>query len=107
VDVLIRKPFPGNIRELAALVENAVLLAESGLILPQHLGVEYTSVPSFARTLCSSKENSETHLAFVLAQTKGNRKQTAQILGVSVRQVQRQIALMKNNPRWKPLLGDI
>jgi DNA-binding NtrC family response regulator len=107
VDVLIRKPFPGNIRELAALVENAVLLAESELILPQHLGVEYTSVPSFARTLCSSKENSETHLAFVLAHTKGNRKQTAQILGVSVRQVQRQIALMKNNPRWKPLLGDI
>jgi len=107
VDVLIRKPFPGNIRELAALAENAVLLAESGLILPQHLGVEYTSVPSLARTLCTSKENSETHIAFVLAHTKGNRKETAQILGVSVRQVQRQIALMKNNPRWKPLLGDI
>ncbi len=107
MDILVRKEYPGNIRELAALVENAVLLAESGLILPQHLSTDYISVASFARTLCSLQDDSKTHLAFVLAHTKGDRKQAAQILGVSVRQVQRRIALMKNNPRWRPLLGDI
>jgi len=107
MDILVRREYPGNIRELAALVENAVLLAESGLILPQHLGMEYYSAPSFARTLCSLREDSKRHLAFVVAHTKGDRKQAAEILGVSVRQVQRQIALMKNNPRWRSLLGDI
>ncbi len=107
MDILVRKEYPGNVRELAALVENAVLLAESGLILPQHLGMEYVAVPSFARTLCNLKENSNVHFAFVLAQTKGDRQKTARILGVSVRQVQRKIALMKDNPRWKSLFGDI
>jgi len=107
MDILLRREYPGNIRELAALVENAVLLAESELILPQHLGAEHIAVPSFARTLCSLKEDSKVQLAFVLTHTKGDRKQAADILGVSVRQVQRKIALMKNNPGWKSLLGDI
>ncbi|MDP2645373.1 MAG: sigma-54 dependent transcriptional regulator [Desulfobacterales bacterium] len=108
MDILTRKEYHGNIRELAALVENAVLLAESGLILPQHLGgMAYVSVPSFTRKLCSLKEDATAHFAFVLAHTKGNRKETAQILGISLRQVQRKIALMKNDPRWEPLLGDI
>ncbi len=107
IDILVRKEYPGNVRELIALVENAVLLAESELILPQHLGMESVSVPSFARTLCSLKENSNIHFAFVLAHTKGDRRETAQILGVSVRQIQRKIALMKNDHRWQSLLGDI
>ena len=107
MDILVRKEYPGNIRELADLVENAVLLAESGLILPQHLGMEHIAVPSLARTLCSLREDSKAHLAFVLSHTKGDRKQAAEILGVSVRQVQRKIALIKNDPRWHSLLGDI
>ncbi len=107
MDILVRKEYPGNVRELAALVENAVLLAEPGLISPQHLGMEYVSVPSFARTLRSLKEDSKLHLAFVLTHTKGDRNQAAQILGVSVRQIQRKIALIKNDPRWKSLLSDI
>lgn len=107
MDILSRREYPGNIRELAALVENAVLLAGSGLILPQHLGMEYFSAPPSARTLCSLREDSKRHLAFVLAHTKGDRKQAAEILGVSVRHVQRKIALMKNDPRWKSFTGDI
>ncbi len=35
------------------------------------------------RTLCSLKEDSKLHLAFVLAHIKGDRNQAAQILGVS------------------------
>jgi two-component system NtrC family response regulator/two-component system response regulator AtoC len=107
MDILVRKEYPGNVRELAALVENGVLLAGSGLILPRHLGMESVSVPSFTRTLCSLKENSNIHFTFVLAHTKGDRRKAAQILGVSVRQIQRKIALMKNDSRWKSLLGDI
>lgn len=106
MDILVNKEYPGNVRELIPLVENAVLLADSGLILPQHLDRESVLVPSFARTLCSLKENSNIHFAFVLAHTQGDRRK-AQILGVSVRHIQRKIALMKNDSRWKPLLNDI
>ena len=105
--MLSRKSFPGNVRELSALVENAVLLAESGTILPQHLGADLVSVSPFARTLCTLKEDSEIHLAFALTRAQGDRNRTAQILGVSVRQVQRKLSQMKTHPRWKSLLGDI
>ena len=106
VDILHHKEYPGNVRELAALVENAVLLAESDLIEPQHLGVAHVPIPPFARTLCSLAEDTNVHFAFVLAHNKGDRKKTAQILGVSVRQVQRKIAMMKKDARWKSLLDD-
>lgn len=83
-----------------------MLLTESGIVEPQHLGVANVPVPPFARTLCSLAEDATVHFAFVLAHSKGDRKKTAQILGVSVRQVQRKIALMKNDARWKSLLDD-
>ncbi len=107
IDVLASREFPGNVRELAQLVENAVLLADSSVILPRHLGEERPSVPSLGRRLHSLKENDETHVAYVFTRTKGDRKETAQVLGITVRQLQRKLAQMKNNPRWKSILGDI
>ena len=106
MDVLTAKNFSGNIRELAQIVENAVLLTDSPMILPSHLGEEPLQTPSFARTLCSFKENYDTHLVYVYVHTKGNTKQTAQILNVSVRQVQRKLTGLRQNPRWKSMLGD-
>ncbi len=38
MNLLTQKDYPGNIRELAQMVENAVLLAEGPVILPVHLG---------------------------------------------------------------------
>ena len=107
IDVLARREFRGNIRELAQLVENAVLFAESSAILPRHLREEGPSVPSLGRRLQSLKENDETHVAYVLTHSKGDRKETARILGITVRQLQRKLARMKKNPRWKSILGDI
>ncbi|NVM21189.1 MAG: sigma-54-dependent Fis family transcriptional regulator [Desulfobacterales bacterium] len=104
MDVLTHKDFPGNIRQLSQLVENAVLLADSTQILPHHLGEESAPVSSLSRTLCSLKEDVEMHMAYVLKHTNGDRKQAARILGVSVRHVQRKLAQMKKNPRWKALL---
>jgi DNA-binding NtrC family response regulator len=107
MDVLTGRDFPGNIRELAQLVENAVILADSTIILPRHLGEERPPLPSFSRGLCSLKENDEKHVAYVLMHTKGDRKQAAQILGVSVRQVQRKLARMKKILRWKDFISDL
>jgi DNA-binding NtrC family response regulator len=106
MDVLNSREYSGNVRELAQLVENAVLLADGPAILPSHLGDEAFLGPSFARTLCSFKENDETHLAYVYLHTKGNTAQAARILEISIRQVQRKLAELRKNPRWRSLLGD-
>jgi DNA-binding NtrC family response regulator len=107
MEILNNGAYSGNVRELAQLVENAVLLADTPVILPRHLGDETSHSPSFARTLCSLKENNETHLAYVYLHTKGNTAQTAQILDISLRQVQRKLAELRKNPRWRSLLEEI
>jgi DNA-binding NtrC family response regulator len=66
-----------------------------------------TSQSPFARHLCTLKENDEEHLVYVLTNTKGDRSQIAQTLGITVRQLQRKIAAMKKNPQWESILRDI
>jgi DNA-binding NtrC family response regulator len=96
MDILANKDYPGNIRELSQIVENAVILADTSIILPAHLGeiTEPLSSPS-GRKLCTFKENYDLHLAFVLNHTKGDRRQAARILGITLRQLQRKLAEMK------------
>jgi DNA-binding NtrC family response regulator len=106
LEVLNAREYSGNIRELAQLVDNAVLLTDSPVISPSHLGAEPSRIPSFARTLCSLKENDETHLAYVYLHTNGNTANAARILGISIRQVQRKLTELRKNPRWRSLLGD-
>ena len=106
MDVLLRSDYPGNVRELAQVIENAVLLAESNLILPHHLGTKPSRQSIYHRRLCSLQENEETHVAYVLVNTGGNRRQAAEILGITVRQLQRKLAQMKSDPVWSSLIGD-
>lgn len=107
MDVLLRSDYPGNVRELSQVIENAVLTAESNLILPHHLGKSPSRQSIYHRRLCSLQENEETHVAYVLVNTGGNRRQTAEILGITVRQLQRKLAQMKSDPFWSSLIGDI
>lgn len=107
MELLNSKNYPGNIRELAQVVENAVLVADANYITPQHLGMTHTALSPFARQLCTLKENDEAHLVFVLINTNGDRNRAAQTLGITVRQLQRKIAAMKKNPRWESMLRDI
>ena len=98
MEVLMRKELPGNIRSLIHEVENAVLLADGELIEPQHLGAAEQSVPLAARTLCSLKEDHFRQVAFVMAATGGDTGQAARILGISVRQVQRLMLRIREQP---------
>jgi len=106
MDVLIRREYRGNVRELAQVVENAVLLCEGGMILPHHLGKQPTRQSLFGRRLCSLKENDETQVAYVLMNTGGDRRQTADILGITVRQLQRKLAQMRNDSYWREVMGE-
>lgn len=107
LNLLSQEPFPGNVRELSQWVEQAVLLSDSDLVQLQNLKPKSVNQSAgFQRTLCSLKENDEIHTAFVLTQTGGDRRQTARILGVTVRQIQRKLLQMQENPRLKPLISE-
>ncbi|MCE5211538.1 MAG: sigma-54 dependent transcriptional regulator [Deltaproteobacteria bacterium] len=107
MELLNGRNYPGNVRELSQMIDNAVLLADSNMILPAHLGMISTAQSPLARRLCTLKENDESHLVYVLKNVNGDRSRAAQILGITVRQLQRKIAAMKKNPQWEPVLGDI
>ncbi|PKN60440.1 MAG: hypothetical protein CVU53_03075 [Deltaproteobacteria bacterium HGW-Deltaproteobacteria-11] len=104
MDILCRRDYPGNVRELSQIVENAVLLADAELIYPQHLGARPLPPSHSTRQLCTLKENDEAHVAYVLSHNQGDRKEAARILGVTLRQLQRKIAQMKHDPRWTGML---
>ena len=105
MDSLTKSDFPGNIRSLAQDVENAVLLADTNFTLPDKQTDNPNSKSPFERTLCSLKEDHHRHVAYVFTSTNRNRKQTAEILGISVRHVQRILAEMKNDPTWTDIIG--
>jgi DNA-binding NtrC family response regulator len=105
IEVLARKIYPGNIREFSQIIENAVILSERTIILPSDFGSENVSEISVNDlNLKSLKENSDDHVIRVLTYTNGDKKAAADILGLSLRQVQRKIAEMKDNPLLKEMI---
>ncbi len=105
--LLSKEKFPGNIRELAQIIERAVLLCNSPVILPHHLDLAQVEKTNFSRSLCTLKENTDIHFIYVLTEVKGDRNQAAEILDVSLRHVQRKLVELKENPQLKLLLRDI
>jgi DNA-binding NtrC family response regulator len=104
MDILSRRDYPGNIRELSQIVENAALLTDSNLIYPQYLGASALPPSHSTRQLCTLKENDESHVAYVLSHNQDNRKEAARILGITLRQLQRKVARMRYDPRWAGML---
>lgn len=106
IDLLLKTAYPGNVRELQHLVENGVLMAEGETIHPWHLRESADINVALNRTLCTLKDNEAAHVAFVLQQTGGDRKETARILGVTVRQVQRKLVQLRDHPQWGRVIGE-
>jgi len=104
MDTLSRRDYPGNIRELSQIVENAALLTDTDLIYPQHLGASALPPSHSTRQLCTLKENDEAHVAYVLSHNHDDRKEAARILGITLRQLQRKVARMRYDPRWAGML---
>jgi DNA-binding NtrC family response regulator len=103
---LLGYDWPGNIRELQNVLERAVLLAEQGVIGPEHLA---TSVRPSAATrpepvgsvpvLRPLEEVERDHVIRVLAATGGNREESSRILGISRRTLTRMIQRWGLPPR--------
>jgi transcriptional regulator with GAF, ATPase, and Fis domain len=102
---LLGYDWPGNIRELQNVLERALLLAEQGVIGPEHLA---TTVRASAAALPEApeapalrglEEVEREHVIRVLAATGGNREESSRILGISRRTLTRMIQRWGLPPR--------
>ena len=107
MEALAVREFPGNIRELIGVINNAVLTCDADSIQPQHLGQPIQEASLFSRRPCTLKEAAEEHVAYILTHNRGSLQKTAEILGISVRQVQRRLADMRDSPRWAKVLAQV
>lgn len=87
--------YPGNIRELKAIIERACLLCDAQIIQPEHLRLpENTVIPVTQETIPHPPDK----MSQLLAYFKGNRKNLAKYLGISERTLYRKLAQLKENP---------
>ena len=90
-------PWPGNVRELENAIERAVAVSSAPILLPNDLpdhlaGAVAAEVRAPAPpALVSLDDLTRQHIARVLAATEGNKKRTAEILGVDRRTLYRML----------------
>ena len=87
-DYLLRHDFPGNLREMKALLKRAVTVAKSDLLWLEDLGVR-VQVPDESESAGSPEEAmslavmEKRHIQQVLDYTHGNKKRASQLLQIS------------------------
>lgn len=89
---LMEHPYPGNVRELENIIEQAFVLCRGELIQTKHLPPELRPAQpksSGESTLLRSVEKD--HITEVLRRTKGNRRQAAAALGIDPSTLYRKI----------------
>jgi two-component system response regulator AtoC len=86
-------PWPGNVRELEHVIERAVALSSSTLILPEDLPPEVggatATPPELPRRRMTLEELRRWYLNAVLEETGGNKVRAAEILGIDRRTLYR------------------
>ncbi|HEY6573281.1 MAG TPA: sigma-54 dependent transcriptional regulator [Candidatus Eisenbacteria bacterium] len=96
MDVLIRYPWPGNARELANVVERALILCEGDRLTQENLPIgirrstpETTTSPGGRRPTLEEAERR--YILQVLDECGGHRQKAATILGISERNLYRKL----------------
>ena len=86
-------PWPGNVRELEHVIEQAVALTPNPVLLPEDLPPEFrqatTASHDTGEVSSSLRDGVRRHICLVLKQAKGNKKLTAQLLGINRRTLYR------------------
>ena len=87
MELLMAYDYPGNIRELANLIERGVALAEGDTVevrhIPDHLrAVKLSVLRQSADRLPTLEQQERQYVLLALEKTGGNRTQAAQILGI-------------------------
>jgi two-component system, NtrC family, response regulator len=82
--ILASYPWPGNIRELKAVIGKCALLTDSDVIqpedLPAHMKARRYESPHKSKTL---EDMEREHIISVLAETEGNQTKASEILGIN------------------------
>ena len=82
--ILVSYPWPGNIRELKAVIGKCALLTDSDIIqpndLPAHMKARHYESPHKSKTL---EDMEKEHIINVLAETEGNQTKASEILGIN------------------------
>lgn len=85
MDLLSRYDWPGNIRELANVIERAVLLCDGPDVLPAHLPPEITigATPSLSQEERSLRGQEKAMIVAALKNSRWNQTKAAAALGIS------------------------
>jgi two-component system response regulator HydG len=98
MELLKRHTWPGNVRELENVIERALALSKSGIILPSDLPVEardgggrpsQITPQSIIEDRPTLAELEQRYINLILAQEGGNKKRAAEILGIDRRTLYR------------------
>jgi transcriptional regulator with PAS, ATPase and Fis domain len=82
-ETLLAHDWPGNVRELRNALERAAILAEGGLIQPDHLALHSRSKASGGQTTTNLGTIERDTIERVLRDTEGNKSTAARLLGLS------------------------
>jgi len=100
IDVLQEYHFPGNIRELKNILQQAVLSCNDGFITVEALQLkEHTDAPVQSPSAtkistnikCSRQDNERAHIQALLTKYKGHRANVAKVLKISERTLYRKL----------------
>ncbi|MGQ9524918.1 MAG: sigma-54-dependent transcriptional regulator [Armatimonadota bacterium] len=85
MEVLLKYPWPGNLRELQNCIERAVILADGNVITPDLLNLDEPARPVQEPgrwPLIPLRDAEKQHIAHVLRETGFNQSKAARILGI-------------------------
>ena len=79
---LLTHPWPGNVRELRQKIMGAVLQAQTGVVMKEHLELAVTKPTSPVSFALRNDAEDKERILRALKQANGNRKVTAELLGI-------------------------
>ncbi len=93
---LTKYDYPGNVRELKNILQQAALLCTNGIITPELIQLDSSNQPGKQRRMAdtsklSIKEMEAKHIGELLARYQGHRRKVAAELGISERTLYRKL----------------